>query len=225
MEDTTVRAKDPISEAIDSVNADEALGAAMATTAGAVISLGMRETGAGVSPTKITVDGVEMSLVEALQFMAKKATDAEVKPIEKFDITKPRIIKEVPIDLDKTRHLRLPFWALKKFQTETGINPWDHSKVWAYPPDMDALVTMLWVGLLDEDPDLTREQVERFPNMDFGNIHYLRYCLDECWGENQPKPDANVIEGTVVAGSKATDPNSRPQVPTGSTIGPSRGLI
>jgi hypothetical protein len=224
MEDTTARKPDPITEAIESVQSDEALGAAMATTAGAVLGLGLRETAGGVTPTKIMVDGVEMTLVEALTFMAKKATDAEVKPAEKFDITKPRIIKEVPIILDKERHLRLPFWALKKFQAETGINPWDHSKVWAYPPDMEALVTMLWVGLLDEDPDLTLEQVERMPNMDFGNIHYLRYCLDECWGENQPKPDTNIIEGSVVAGSKATDPNSRPQVPTGSTIGPLRGM-
>lgn len=214
-------AKGVINTAIDAMTAegDEALGTAFAMTAASVIDHGMKEVAAGAEPTKVTIEGVEMNLVDALTFLAKKATDAEVKPIERFDITKPRVIKEVPIELDKPRHLRLPFWALKKFQEVTGINPWDHSKVWAYPPDMDALVAMIWCGLLDEDPELKLEEVERFPNMDFGNIHYLRYCLDECWGENHPK-----VEPGGSIGSKATDPNFRQQAPIGSTIGPSRGL-
>jgi hypothetical protein len=220
MEDTTKRL-DVISDAINILSDDNALAAPAAMAAAAIVDLGMRQVAGGgnVAETTITIDGAQMGIAEAFQFLAKKATDSEVKPPEKFDITKPRIIKEVPIILDKERHLRLPFWALKKFQAETGVNPWDHSRVWSYPPDMDALVALIWCGLLDEDPDLTLEQVERMPNMDFGNIHYLRYCLDECWGENQPKPDAL---GSV--GERATDPNPRPQAPIGSTIGPLRGM-
>jgi hypothetical protein len=212
-------ARDVINTTIDTMKeeGDEALGNALGMTAAAVITHGMDEVAAGAEPTKVTIEGVEMNLVEALTFLAKKATDTEVKPVEKFDITKPRTIKDIPIELDKPRVLRLPFWALKKFQDATGINPWDHSKVWAYPPDMDALVALIWCGLLDQDPELKLEEVYRFPNMDFGNIHYLRYCLDECWGENHPKADP-----TGAIGSKATDPNSRPQAPIGSTIGPSR---
>ena len=225
MEDTTrdegrPENRDAINQAIDSLSGDTGLAAPMAMAAAAVVDLGMREVRAdAVGTTTIEVDGVEMGMAEALNYLAKKATGQDVKPIEKFDITKPRIIKDVPIELDRVRHLRLPFWALKKFQQETGINPWDHSKVWTYPPDMDALVALIWCGLLDEDPELTKEQVERFPNMDFGNIHYLRYCLDECWGENHPK-----AEGDAPAGSKATDPNSPSRAPIGSTIGPSRGM-
>lgn len=226
MEDTTNRptdakALDPISEAIDSLAGDPSLAGATAMATAAVIDLGRREIeNNAVGNTTVEIEGVEMGMAEALTFLMKKAAGQEVKAVEKFDITKPRIIKDVPIELDKTRNLRLPFWALKKFQDVTGINPWDHSKVWTYPPDMDALVTLVWCGLLDEDPDLTVDQVMRFPNMDFGQIHYLRYCLDECWGENHPKADPN---GTV--GTKAADPNSLSKGQIGQTIGPSRGAI
>lgn len=126
--------------------------------------------------------------------------------VESFDHTKPRIIEPVPINIGgKERHLTLPFWALKKFQDTTKISPWDHSKVWAIPADLDLTVTLLWCALLDENPDLTLDEVWRFQGLDFGNIHYIRYCLDECWGRNNPDPEAPSVNGA----EGTTDPNSR----------------
>jgi hypothetical protein len=61
---------------------------------------------------------------------------------------------------------------------------------------------MIWCGLLEEDPTLTIEQVERLPGMEFGNIHYLRHVLDECWGRNNP----DAVAGEAPKGG-VVDPN------------------
>jgi hypothetical protein len=143
-----------------------------------------------VEPTTIEINGEKLPVDKALEKVRLIA--AQVTQIEPFDHTKPRLIQPVPIDIGgKTRHLRLPFWALRRFQQMTGLSPWDHEKVWAIPADLDITVTMLWVALLDENPDLTLDEVWRFEGMDFANIHYIRFCLDECWGRNMPAPDSS----------------------------------
>ncbi len=181
--------------------------ARLAADTAAVIDATAEFAATGVEPTTVELNGESLTLEDAIKKLTAIVSDSPVA--EPFDITRPRLIEPVEIILDRPRHLRLPFWALKKFEATTGVSPWDHSKVWSYPPNMDILCTMIWVGLLDEDPDLTLEEVERFPNMDFGNIHYLRHCLDECWGRNQPK----VQPGQT--GPEAANPQRAKRSPTG----------
>jgi hypothetical protein len=150
---------------------------------------------------KVDINGESVTLDQAEKII--QALKAAFVGIERFDHTKPRMIEPVPINIGgKTRHLTMPFWALKKFQQEAGVSPWDYDKVWSIPADLDLTVTLLWVALLDENPDLTLEEVWRFQDLNFGNIHYLRHCLDECWGRNNPEAEA----GKPSNGSG--DPNS-----------------
>lgn len=130
----------------------------------------------------------------------------------------PRVIEPVPIELDKTRHLRLPFWALKMFEARTGVNAWDSEKIFEWPPKLEIVTTLLWVGLLDEDDSLTLEQVERMPGLEFGNIYYILHCLDELWGKNQPPPDPATASG-------GTAPKPSAVRPTGSVSGRSDAKI
>jgi hypothetical protein len=128
---------------------------------------------------------------------------------EPFNMRAPRLIEPVAIQLDKTRHLRLPFWALKLFEEKTGLSAWDNDKVFAWPPKLGVIVTLLWCALLDEDPDLTIERVERMPGLEFGQIYYVLNCLDECWGRNAPAPDP------APDGHERPDPNPAAGLPTG----------
>lgn len=146
----------------------------------------VEEMNAGPEPAENPLDAaIDAIIIEENQ----KAINEAPAPVP-FISTKPRIVEPVEIELDRKRHLKLPFWALKRFEQLTGVSPWDHGKVWGYPPSIDLTVAMIWAGLLWEDPELTLEQVEMMPNMEFGNIHYLRFCLDECWGRNNPDAEA-----------------------------------
>lgn len=140
-------------------------------------------------PNTTSPPDTETQLAELTEKVEALMVAAAAAASERFVTDRPRVVEPVSIMLDRERHMRLPFWALKKFQKVTGKSPWDHDAVWGYPPDLDGTITMIWCALLDEDPDLTLEQVERLPGMEFGNIHYLRHCLDKCWGENNPDPD------------------------------------
>lgn len=132
----------------------------------------------------------------------------EVASLPPFDRTRPRVLDPVTIELDKTRHLRLPFRALRLYEQETGLRVYDADTTWAHPSEpgfrLDALVTLLWVALLDEDPQLTIEDVWEMPGLEMANVHYLRTCLDECWGRNSPPPDAASKNGTGPKGNRLT---------------------
>lgn len=119
-----------------------------------------------------------------------------------FDDTQPRLLEPVTILLDRERPLRLPFKALRLFEKITSKNPWNPDLLYAVPPNLDDVTALLWVALLDDDPDLTREQLEDLPGMEFGNVHYIRRCLEKCWGVNMPPPDAKEPNGTAPKGSR-----------------------
>jgi hypothetical protein len=170
--------------------------------------------------TKTTVDSAIDTAIEAVQ-LAEQANDLaqQLAPTdpprpaavrEPFNMRAPRLIEPVEIMLDRPRHLRLPFWALKLFQEKTGLSVWDNDKVFGWPPNLDVIVTLLWCALLDEDPDLTIERVERMPGLEFGQIYYVLHCLDECWGKNAPAPDPGAGDG-----HERPDPNRLAALPTG----------
>lgn len=118
------------------------------------------------------------------------APDATPEPARLvFDDTQPRLIQPVTVMLDRERHLRLPFKSLRLFEQTTGKNPWDPDLLYGIPPNLNDVLAFLWAALLDEDPDLTREQLETLPGVEFGNVHYFRRQLEKCWGENMPPPD------------------------------------
>lgn len=132
----------------------------------------------------------------------------------RFDMTRPRIIEPVPIELDKTRHLTLPLSGLMEFEEITGVNPWDNDAIFAWPPKMKVLTTLLWVGLREEDPDLTLDQARKLKGMEYGQVYYLMHCLDQCWGRNMPDPDPAPENGQPANGR--TDPNPRRATPARS---------
>ncbi len=137
------------------------------------------------------------------------APDAFVEAVQPppFDRTRPRLLEPVTIMLDRERHLRLPFKALRIYEQETGLRVYDADTTWAHPSEpgfrLDALVTLLWAALIDEDPALTIEQVWEMPGLEMGNIHYIRTKLDDCWGRNGPPP--------APPAKNATGPKDRPR--------------
>lgn len=121
----------------------------------------------------------------------------------------PRLVEPVSIMLDRERHLRLPFWAIRAFEKKAGVSAWDQDKVWGYPPNIDCLIAMVWAACLEEDPSLTIQQVERWDCMTFSNTVYIRRRLDLLWGLTMPDADADA--GAGAAGG--ADPNGGAQSP------------
>jgi hypothetical protein len=157
------------------------------------------------SPITQAIESIKVE--EQAAAAAAAATPVAPKPAlvaEPLNHRKPRLIEPVPIELDKTRHLRLPFWALKMFEERTGINAWDEKIIFDWPPKLAVITTLLWVALLDEDDTLTLDQVERMPGLEFGNIYYILHCLDLCWGRNQPPADPATASATGGGGPNAS---------------------
>lgn len=137
----------------------------------------------------------------------------EVASPPPFDRTRPRVLDPVTIVLGgKERLLKMPFKALNVYEQMTGLKAYDPETTWAHPSEpgfrLDALVTLLWVSLHTEDPDLKIEQVWDFEDLQMANIHYIRTKLDECWGKNQPDPDAVSKNGTGPKGNRPTGSSS-----------------
>lgn len=105
-----------------------------------------------------------------------------------FDLTRPRVIQPVSIKLDKERHLSLPFWAMLAFERETSLNALD-DKMWAGAMSLSTISTLLWAALLEEDPKLKLDQVQRLPGVALPNVPYIRACLERCWLETMPEPE------------------------------------
>jgi len=79
----------------------------------------------------------------------------------------PPPTRGVPITLDKLRHLRYTLASVRHIREafgeerlSTDLNPED-------------LGTLLWIGLRDEDPTLTKEQVE-----DLVDLRYVEACME-----------------------------------------------
>jgi hypothetical protein len=150
------------------------------------IDIAINQQQAEEGGVKVELNGKSFAINDAIEELRKIVTNN----VEPFDSTRPRLIEPVVIHIGgKDRHLRLPFWALRRFQKETGVSPWDHEKVWSIPADLDLTVALLWAAMLDEAPELTLDEVWMFEGLDFANIHYIRKCLDDCWGRNMPDPD------------------------------------
>lgn len=158
------------------------------------------ETDATAGPMSLT-QAVQQVVAE--EHAAAAAASLKTPPV---DPSRPRVIEPVTIFLDRERHMMLPLWAIRRFQKATGVSAWDHDRVWGFPPDPDLIVHLVWAALLHEDPDLTVEEVERFPNFDLANMLYVRGRLDGMWGAINPP---------AVAATPGAAPNSPAATSTG----------
>lgn len=66
-------------------------------------------------------------------------------------------IPVIPIEMDKTRHIKLTGRAFMAIEEHTGKNCF-LGEIWESMTTRD-LIVILWQGLLHEDPELTLEQV------------------------------------------------------------------
>jgi hypothetical protein len=109
----------------------------------------------------------------------------------------PKIIRPVPIVLDKPRTMVMDFKAMKLFHNLTGLSPWAR-EVWS-DPIPDVMAALLYSALSHEDPLLTLEDVESMEGLSMGNIAYLSDRLGELWGETMPEADQEAAkeEGTA----------------------------
>ena len=88
-----------------------------------------------------------------------------------------RVVKTVPIELDKKRNLLYTMEAFSEFMDATGINLLQQNlteEMFANPKTMSAFI---WAGLLHEDETLTIKQVARMLTPD--DIRALwKTCVD-----------------------------------------------
>jgi hypothetical protein len=128
---------------------------------------------------------------------AARASDA--RAATPLSIARPRIIKPIPIQLDRERHLVMDFTAMEAFEAETGLSAWSR-EAWDGRPRHIGL--LLWAALLHEDPELTFDVIR--PYLTMANLSYLTERLGELWGETMPEADATTAEAEGDA-----DPNPR----------------
>jgi hypothetical protein len=86
---------------------------------------------------------------------------------------RPNTIPTVPIKLDKERHLKLDFNAIALIEEGTKKNVLKQES-WESLTGSDIRV-MLWAMLLDEDPEITLNDVGAM--LHFGNIEYVFECI------------------------------------------------
>lgn len=119
-------------------------------------------------------------------------------------MAQPRIIKPIPIVLDRARTLVMDFAAMEAFETATNLSAWSRE---AWDGNPRHLAALIWAALLHEDPDLTLDQVKRMPSMTLANLGYLQDRLTLLWGETMPEADES--EAAASEGDRDSDPNPR----------------
>ena len=96
----------------------------------------------------------------------------------------------VAIALDRRRRMMFDFAAVKAFRRETGktllrqINLTDLDEV--------ELTVLIWVGLLRDDPELTREDVDRIVTM--ANLPKVWEALAVAFGGAMPEPEEDASD-------------------------------
>lgn len=101
-------------------------------------------------------------------------------------------IQPVPVTLDKPRSLRYDAFALMMAERKLGkpIARLDYES-------LETTLTILWAGLVHEDPRLTVEEVARFVNPgEFGEISQkITEAMEAAgWNRNRQDGDAPLAE-------------------------------
>ncbi len=118
----------------------------------------------------------------------------------------PSPIPDIPIMLDRQRHLRMDLNALADFERETGasITALDFNKL-----SMTQTRALLWACLVQEDEGLTLRQVGQMIHP--GNLEEIATALGQAFDAALPAVDLSA------------DPNPSVGPSTGSSSGPSEG--
>jgi len=94
-----------------------------------------------------------------------------------------KALPNVPIELDKPRHLRISFLAFAKFKETTGKSLYEALN--QLDTDMELLATAIWAGLLHEDPDLQLDTVQDLCGP--ANLDYIQPIFMEAFSGAMPK--------------------------------------
>lgn len=82
----------------------------------------------------------------------------------------------VPVKLDKARNLRFTLNSLAEIEDRLGV---PLSKMSEVELGIKSVRTMLWAGLIHEDPELTEMEVGNM--VDFDNIEYVQTKVTEAF--------------------------------------------
>ena len=82
----------------------------------------------------------------------------------------------VAVELDKARNLRFTLNSLAEIEDRLGV---PLSKMSEVELGIKSVRTMLWAGLIHEDPDLTETEVGNM--VDFDNIEYVQTKVTEAF--------------------------------------------
>lgn len=141
--------------------------------------------------------------------MPKNGTVAPTAPLRTPE--PPRVVKPVPITLDRERHMLLDFVGMDAFEEATGLSAWE-AEAWQRPTPK-ILGALIWASLIWEDPDLTLDACKRLDGMQLANMAYLSDRLGELWGVTMPDPDPNAVQAASARGEGGDDdpnPSARP---------------
>jgi hypothetical protein len=127
----------------------------------------------------------------------------ETRAAVPISISRPRVVKPVPITLDKDRTMVMDFTAMEAFEDATGLSAWGR-EAWDGRPR--TVVALIWAALLHEDPELALDDLKKMPCMTLGNMAYLTERLGELWGETMPDADASTAASETEGDA---DPNPR----------------
>ncbi|HXH11151.1 MAG TPA: hypothetical protein VNP04_15490 [Alphaproteobacteria bacterium] len=124
----------------------------------------------------------------------------------------PSLIPRVPIDLDRRRHLVLDYAAFWMIEQRLR-RPYHEIFAADHRFSAEEIVTIVWAGLLDEDPDLTPQQVAKW--IAPSNLNAVIAAMTEALKISLPEPEPTV-------GSNGGEPVASPQGLglTGSPSGP-----
>jgi hypothetical protein len=106
-----------------------------------------------------------------------------------------RNVPRVEIELDRTRYMTLTFKVGKKFKEITGKSLLDMSSGFG----VEEASTLIWLMLLDDDPELTQDQADEF--LDFARLPEYTEKIGELMGtsssegEGEPPKETGTSTG------------------------------
>lgn len=117
-------------------------------------------------------------------------------------------VRGLRLELDRPRHLRFTLGALRRIEEASGIGIEQQAELAEWSRTLVGVTTMLWAGLVHEDPDLTLEQV--YEIVDIQNFTQVRAAIDLAVGVAMPPPvegkDARPFPGNRAARRLARGP-------------------
>jgi hypothetical protein len=96
-----------------------------------------------------------------------------------------RVVPSIPVELDKTRHLKVSFGAMQRYKAATGKKLSMDFTNMEIDEMMREICVLLWASLAHEDEELTVEQVEEMIGP--ANLNYVQEKLFEAMGMSMPE--------------------------------------